>query len=69
MMHLGGMDFVRALVGLLLLEGAAYVFFPKVIQSFAMNILNDAPIPRLRSFGLFFIVLACIIWWIASHAD
>ncbi len=44
-------DFFRAVLLLLFIEGAAYLLFPKHIQGFAMRCLVDAEIGNLRLFG------------------
>lgn len=44
-------DFIRAILLLIFLEGAFYLFFPKVIQGFAARCLIDAKPANLRLFG------------------
>ena len=45
-------DFLRAIVLLFFIEGAAYFFFPKHIQAFAVRCLVDANPSNLRLFGV-----------------
>lgn len=54
-------DLINAFVLLLVLEGCFYLFFPKAIQSFAVNCLIDANPHNLRLVGAILIIFACFL--------
>ena len=54
-------DILNAVLLCMCLEGIAYLFFPKVIQNFAVNCLVDANPHNLRLVGVVWIVLALFL--------
>ena len=61
MLGLTSLDFLRALIFLILIEGAFYFFFPKVIQRFVLSLLADASVRTMRQFGLCLLVLGFVL--------
>ena len=61
MFGLSLIDFVRGLICLVLLEGAFYFFFPKVIQRFVLSLLADASVRTMRQFGFCLLVLGFVL--------
>ncbi len=51
MISLSMQDFLRAILFLLFIEGAAYLLLPNAIQNFAVRCLVDAKPANLRLFG------------------
>ncbi len=68
MIFISGMDWVRAFILLFFLEGAIYVLFPTAIQGYAVRILADAPLSKLRFFGVLLLIIGFILWVVASNS-
>lgn len=68
MMFLSGADWIRAVILLFFLEGALYLLFPVAIQGYAVRILADAPVNKLRLFGILLLIIGFILWIVASNS-
>ncbi len=58
--------FFYTILSVLCYKGMMYVFFPKLIQDFSLRHIIDAPLSRLRQFGVFFWILAFAAWQLCA---
>ncbi len=68
MMFLSGADWIRAVILLFFLEGTLYLLFPVAIQGYAVRILADASVRKLRLFGILLLIIGFILWIVASNS-
>ncbi len=47
-----------ALLLLVIFKGLTYLFFPKFIQDFVGQHIIDAPLPRLKQFGCYLLLVS-----------